>query len=98
MPKCQINITKAAEDDLAGIIEYIANDNPAAALKLADEIQENNIRLKDFPLRGATPKNRRLARLGYRMIIVGNYLIFYNNEAAEIRRIFSSQRDYQFLF
>jgi toxin ParE1/3/4 len=100
MLKCQINITKAAEEDLAGIIEYIASDNPAAALKFADEIQECILRLEDFPLSGTTPKNRRLARLGYRMIIFGNYLVFYtplNNEAVEIRRIISSKRDYQFL-
>lgn len=101
MRKYLINIIAAAEQDLAGIIEYIANDNPTAALKLVDEIQESILRLEDFPLSGVTPRNRRLARRGYRMLIVGSYLIFYvllDNETVEIRRIISSKREYQFLF
>ena len=38
MPKHLISITEAAEQDLAEIVDYIANDNPAAALKLAENI------------------------------------------------------------
>jgi len=100
MRKCQINIAKAAEEDLTGIMEYIADDNPTAALKHIDKIQESILKLEDFPLSGVVPKNRRLARQGCRMLIVENYLVFYvviNDETVEIRRIISSLRDYQFL-
>ena len=48
-----------------------------------------------------TPKNQRLARQGYRMLIVDSYLIFYvllDNETLEIRRIISGKREYKFLF
>jgi len=56
---------------------------------------------EDFPLMGAVPKNRRLTRQGYRILIVDNYLVFYvllDNETVEIRRIVSGKRDYKFLF
>lgn len=100
MPKHLISITGAAEQDLSGIVDYIANDNPAAALKLAENIEQNILQLEEFPLIGATPKNRRLTRQGYRILIVDNYLVFYvllDNETVEIRRIISGKRDYKFL-
>lgn len=100
MKKYNINITEAAEQDLAEIIEYIAIDNPAAAIKLADKIDESILKLEDFPHIGAIPKNRRLERRGYRMLIIDSYLIFYvimDDETVEIRRMISGKRDYQFL-
>lgn len=101
MRRCLVNITAAAEQDLTDIVEYIANDSPHAALKLADDIEESILRLESFPLMGTTPKNRRLARQGYRMLIVDNYLVFYvllNDEILEVRRIISGKREYKFLF
>jgi len=100
MPKYLINITEAAEQDLADIVDYIANDNPTAALELAEKIEQSILQLEEFPLIGAIPKNRRLTRKGYRILIVDNYLVFYvllNNETIEIRRIISGKRDYKFL-
>ncbi|MFA7468317.1 MAG: type II toxin-antitoxin system RelE/ParE family toxin [Desulfotomaculaceae bacterium] len=100
MPKYLINITEAAEQDLADIVDYIANDNPTAALELAEKIEQSVLQLEEFPLIGAIPKNRRLTRKGYRILIVDNYLVFYvllNNETIEIRRIISGKRDYKFL-
>ncbi|OPY55815.1 MAG: Plasmid stabilization system protein [Pelotomaculum sp. PtaU1.Bin035] len=92
MPKHLISITEAAEQDLA--------DNPAAALKLAENIEQSILQLENFPLIGTIPKNRRLNRQGYRILIVDSYLMFYvllDNETVEIRRIISGKRDYKFL-
>lgn len=100
MPKYPINITEAAEKDLSEIIEYIANDNPTAALRMADDIEQTILQLEDFPLIGSVPKNRRLARQGYRMLIAESYLVFYvilNDDTVEIRRILSGKREYRFL-
>jgi len=101
MPKHQISITEAAEKDLVEIVDYIAEDNPSAALKLVEEIEQNISRLEDFPLMGVVPKNRRLTRQGYRILIVDNYLVFYvllDDGTVEVRRIISGKRDYKFLF
>lgn len=100
MPKYPISITEVAEQDLSDIVEYIANDSPMAAIKLADEIERSILQLEDFPLIGAIPKNRRLARQGYRMLIVEGYLVFYvllDDDTVEIRRILSCKREYRFL-
>lgn len=103
MPKAryQINLTEAAEQDLTEIVDYIADENPAAALKVAIKIEKNILKLEDFPLVGVVPRVRRLAKKGYRILIVDDYLVFYiiaDNEMIEIRRILSGKRDYQFLF
>ena len=100
MPKYLISITEVAEQDLAGIVDYIARDNPAAALKLAESVEQGILMLEGFPLTGIIPKNRRLTRQGYRILVVDSYLVFYvllNNEMVEIRRIIRRKRDYMFL-
>jgi toxin ParE1/3/4 len=97
----QINLTEAAEQDLTEVVDYIADENPAAALKVAIKIEKNILKLEDFPLVGVVPRVRRLAKKGYRILIVDDYLVFYiiaDNEIIEIRRILSGKRDYQFLF
>ncbi len=50
MSKHLINITEAAEQDLIEIIDYISNDNPAAALQVAENIEQRILQLEDFPL------------------------------------------------
>jgi toxin ParE1/3/4 len=102
MPKVkyQINLTEAAEQDLTETADYIAGESPSAALRVIVRIEKNILKLENFPLIGVVPRIRRLARKGYRILIVDDYLIFYiiNNEIIEIRRILSGKRDYQFLF
>lgn len=100
MRKYQISIIAVAGQDLAEIVEYIAGGNPTAALKQSDEIYESILRLEDFPLIGVIPKNHRLEKGGYRILIVENCLVFYvllDDETVEIRRIISGKRDYEFL-
>jgi len=103
MPKTkyQINFIEAAEKDLTGIVDYIAGENPATALKVTLKIEKNTLKLEDFPLIGVVPRIRRLARNGYRILIVDDHLVFYvvaDNEIVEIRRILSGRKDHQFLF
>ena len=100
MPKCEVVVTEVAQDDLIEIIEYIANDNPTAATNLADEIEKNILGLGDFPDMGATPKKRRLAMKGYRILVVNHFLVFYVvvGVVVEVRRIISSKRNYTRLF
>ena len=99
-PKYQINITEAAEKDLADIVDYISADNLTAAFKVAVRIEKNILKLENFPLIGVVPQIRRLALKGYRILIIDDYLIFYviaSKETIEIRRILSGKRNYQFL-
>ena len=103
MPKAkyQINLTETAEQDLTEIVDYITDENPAAALKVVIRTEKNILKLENFPLIGVVPRIRRLARKGYHILIVDDYLVFYvivNSEMVEIRRVLSGKRDYQFLF
>ncbi len=101
MPKHSVFITEAAEIDLNDIFDYIANDNFPAAINLCDTIEQTILKIEDFPQMGSVPKNRRLARKGYRILIIDIYLVFYvilENKIIEIRRIISGRRDYSFLF
>jgi addiction module RelE/StbE family toxin len=97
--KYEIRYLPAAEKDLTNILEYIKKDNSSAALKLINEIDETISRLEEFPNMGVIPKDLRLKSLNYRMLIVGNYLVFYTatNNVVEIRRVLHGKRKYSFL-
>ena len=97
--KYRIQYLPVAQQDLINILEYISQDNPPAALKLINEIDEVLSKLEDFPLMGVTPKDLRLKSLNYKMLIVDNYLVFYvlKDDIVEIRRIIHGKRKYQFL-
>lgn len=49
----------------------------AADVDLVDRFERAILHLEDFPLSDTVPKNRILARKGYRIRIVDDYLIFY---------------------
>lgn len=97
--KYQIEYLPIAQQDLIEILEYIRIDSPDAASKLLDQIDETISKLSDFPQMGHVPKDLHLQRLGYRMLVVGNYLVFYviKDETVEIRRILHGKRKYSFL-
>ncbi len=88
-----------AERDLSEIFKYINRDSPSAALSLLDKIDEHISRLADFPQLGKTPQDNRLQKLGYKMLIINNYLVFYvvKQKTVEIRRILHGKRKYEFL-
>ena len=55
--------TRPAEDDLIDILDYIAHDNPAAAVDAIDHIEAAALRLAEFPLsgrEGSVPDTREL--------------------------------------
>lgn len=92
----KVTLLPAAEDDLTEIIDYVIKDKPSAALELLERFQKNFDLLKENPLLGKVAQEKHLAQLGYRYLIVVNYLIFYVNEGSvvEIHRILHSARDY----
>jgi toxin ParE1/3/4 len=51
------------------------------------------------PELGVAPKDDRLRQLGYRMLIVDKYLVFYviKKKVVQIRRIIHGARQYSFL-
>jgi len=95
----EIRYLSTAERDLTEILEYIMKDNPSAAEALLDEFDHSISRLSSNPDLGVVPKDVRLKNLGYRILIIRKYLVFYvvKTGFVQIRRIIHGARQYQFL-
>ena len=97
--KYQIRFLSIAEEDFTEIVSYIAADNPAAADAIANKIEKNLELLPDNPNLGRIPREDEIRNLGYRYLIVRNYLIFYTVEEQTIfiHRILHGGRNYKTL-
>jgi plasmid stabilization system protein ParE len=85
-----------AEQDLADIYEYIAVDNPSVAERVLGRIEKDLSALGTQPLLGRIPRDPDIARLGYRYLIIADYLAFYRLEPSlvVVYRILHGARDY----
>ena len=94
-----VRLLSIAEEDFTEIVSFIAADNTKAALNLADKIEKNLELLADNPLLGKSPSDSDLKLLGYRYLIIENYLIFYTIEKRTIliHRILHGARNYKSL-
>lgn len=94
-----IRYLQTAEKDIDEIFSYILLDNPSAAASLLKEFDKSISQLSNFPKLGVVPKDKRLNKLGYRILVTGNYLIFYvlKIKTIQIRRIIHGARKYKFL-
>jgi toxin ParE1/3/4 len=86
------NFSPLAILDLEQILDYIAQDKPAAAEKFVETLKSKCVTLARFPLIG-TPREH-LAE-GLRAFPVGNYVIYYRPEADTVRieRVLHGARD-----
>jgi len=85
--------TASAEDDLLSIADYIAERNPAAALRLAREIRESVLPVATFPYMFRESEKMP----GCREIVVhSNYLVFYRvvSEHIEVVNIKHGMRQF----
>ncbi len=85
--------THEAEQDLQNITQYIARDNPSAALTWLEEVRATCDLLATQPQMG---ESLRTARFGaVRRHILGNYLIYYVPAAhgIEVARIVHGAHD-----
>ena len=89
----------AAGQDLLEILEYIGRDNPDASRRFVDRVDQAIGRLAFFPKAGCHPRDSRLRRLGYRVLILDDYLVFYviTGRAIQVRRVIHGARRYEFL-
>ena len=96
----KVRLLRVAEDDFTEIVIYIAADRPTAAEAVAAKIEKNLKLLSHNPYVGRVPKEDQLAQLGYRYLVVQDYLVFYTIEerAIYVHRILHGARDYLSLF
>ena len=95
--KYQIRFLRIAEEDFTEIISYIAADNPKVAETLANDIEKNLELLSENPLLGRIPRDAEIKKLGYRYLVVRNYIIFYTieNKTVYIHRILHGAMNYK---
>ena len=97
--KYQVRLLSIAEEDFTEIVSYIAADNPSAADVIANKIEKNLELLSDNPDLGRIPREEEIRNLGYKYLIVQNYVIFYTIEEKTIfiHRILHGARNYKTL-
>ena len=95
MGKYRLEYLPIAVADLDDIFIFVADNSPQAAMELIDRIDASIAGLESFPEMGLIAKPPRLARKGYRVLIVDDYLVFYVllDDIVEIRRIVSGKRN-----
>ncbi|NQV51399.1 MAG: type II toxin-antitoxin system RelE/ParE family toxin [Candidatus Marinimicrobia bacterium] len=73
--------TDVAENDLIGIIDYIAEEDPGAALKIMDKIRRRTNSLFNLPERGRIVRELSEQGIsGYHELIVSPWRIIYKIE------------------
>jgi toxin ParE1/3/4 len=89
-----IVLSRTAEADLAGIVEYIARDNPAAATRFGRELVAHTRMLEEHPRVGRVVPEFQIETL--RELIHGSYRIVYkindNKRVIEVARFWHAAR------
>ena len=98
--KYEVRLLRIAENDLADIVSYIAAERPSAAMGQMAKFEKSLGLLKSNPYLGKLPNDTHLIELGYRCLIIEDYLAFYTIEERTVfvHRIIHGARDYLFLF
>lgn len=93
--KYTLRYLPAAESDLVGIFDFIAQDSPNRALSYLEKLDKRISLLERHPLLGRIPRHPKLRAYGYRVLIVESYLVFYvvRGRAIEIHRVVHGSRD-----
>jgi plasmid stabilization system protein ParE len=79
--KYHVRWTETAENDLTGIIDYIARDSPITALEIFTQIRTLAEELVDYPERGRiVPELRKHGIFQYRELLPTPWRVMYRIE------------------
>jgi len=95
--KRSVRILRKAQSDLREILDYVQRDRPEAADRLLRRLLGDIESLETLPNRGTVPRDSRLSRLGFRVLVVGDYLVFYKVLRSQVRvyRVLHGPRKYE---
>lgn len=100
MAKYRVDVSESAENALMEIVRYIKSQfsAPISALSMIELFEEAMAGLADMPQRHPFIADERLAQLGYRKLLLKNYVVFYTidegNKVVDIERILYGRRDW----
>jgi toxin ParE1/3/4 len=95
--KYTIRYLPIAQDDLLSILDWISKDSSSRAHSFIEKIDKRIGLLEENPLLGNEPRHIKLKELGYRILIIDSYLIFYivKKKTIEIHRVIHGSRSYK---
>jgi toxin ParE1/3/4 len=93
--KYTLKYLPVAQEDILSILDYISQDNPGRALAFIDKFDAQIGSLEKHSLLGRVPRHPKLREFGYRVLIVGSYLVFYilRGDRIEIHRVIHGSRN-----
>ena len=89
-----------AHNDVEEIAAYIAYEikNAQAASRFLDNVENSYRQIADNPFMYALCEDTRLHNMGYRKVVIKNYLVIYRvdeaNKTAYVTRVIYVARDY----
>lgn len=75
--KYRVRLLSIAEQDLEGLLSYVAAENARSATAQLDQIEARLEALQLHPFAGRAPQSPKLTALGYRVLVIDTYLVFY---------------------
>ena len=100
MATYSIEVSEPAENDLRDIILYISSQlsSPMTAMNMMDTIEEALLGLSEMPQKCAAVRDDRLASMGYRKLLIKNYVAFFTideqSKVVNVERILYARRDW----
>ncbi|HCF50037.1 MAG TPA: type II toxin-antitoxin system RelE/ParE family toxin [Syntrophomonas sp.] len=100
MAKYKIAVSEPAENDLRDIVRYISAQlsAPMTALRMMDTIEEAIADLSDMPNKYPFVSDDRLKAMGYRKLLVKNYMVFFSiddkSNIVYVERTLYARRDW----
>jgi plasmid stabilization system protein ParE len=94
-----VDISEPAENDLRDIVRYISAQlsAPMTALKMMETIEDAIAELSDIPQGRPLVIDDHLSSMGYRKLIVKNYIVFFTvnekEKVVDVERILYARRD-----
>jgi plasmid stabilization system protein ParE len=97
MGRFNVSILPKAQEDMAGIVDYLNTLSPQAALQYYDLLTAKIAGLSEMPERCAAVRDTQLRLRGYRFLVVENYIVFFvvQGELVQVRRILYNRRQYE---
>jgi toxin ParE1/3/4 len=92
----EIRYLPAAQQDLLDTVDWIATDSTSRAMAWVDDVDRRVQALVANPELGRRPRNERIAKQGYRIMVLDAYLMFYTSSPQDIiiHRVLRGARDY----
>ena len=100
MAKYRVDISEPAENDLRNIVRYISAQlsAPMTAADMINTVEEAIVDLAVMPPKCPPVTDERLAMIGYRKLLVKNYIVFFTinekSKVVDVERIFYARRDW----